>query len=49
VLVARGLGGNRVNMIGLRLSEEKKPIRVPRRVSAVRRRVLRMWKTVSGT
>jgi cell volume regulation protein A len=49
VLVARGLGGSRVNVIGLRLSEENAPIRIPRRVSAARRRILRMWKIVTGS
>ena len=48
-LVARGLGGNRVNVIGLRLSQDEKPIRVPRRIPAIQRRILRIWKTLSGT
>jgi cell volume regulation protein A len=48
-LVARGIGGNRVNVIGLRLSQDEKPIRVPRRIPALQRKVLRLWKKLSST
>ncbi|EFI52983.1 potassium/proton antiporter [Afipia sp. 1NLS2] len=48
-LVARGIGGNRVNVIGLRLSQDERPIRVPRRIPAIQRKVLRLWKRLSST
>ncbi|MBX9710681.1 MAG: potassium/proton antiporter [Xanthobacteraceae bacterium] len=49
VLVARSIGGNRVNVIGLRLPEDEDAARPPpKRVTAIRRRALRIFKAVSG-
>ncbi|HEY0220074.1 MAG TPA: potassium/proton antiporter [Afipia sp.] len=49
VLVARSIGGNRVNVIGLRLPEDEDAIkRPPRRVTAIKRRAIRVFKALSG-
>ncbi len=49
VLVARSIGGDRVNVIGLRLPEdEDAPKPPPRRVTAIRRRAIRVFKALSG-
>lgn len=49
MLVARSLGGSRVNVVGLRLPEdEDAPKPPPRRVTVIRRRVLRIWKSFAG-
>ena len=44
VLVARHIGGNRVNVVGLRLPEdEEPPVPSPTRAAAARRKVARAW------
>jgi cell volume regulation protein A len=48
VLVARSIGGDRVNVIGLRLPEDEEAKPPPRRITAVRRKALRMFKSLSG-
>ena len=49
MLVARSLGGSRVNVVCLRLPEdEDAPKPPPRRVTVIRRRVLRIWKSFAG-
>ncbi|RTL53687.1 MAG: potassium/proton antiporter [Bradyrhizobiaceae bacterium] len=48
VLVARSIGGNRVNVVGLRLPEDEEAKPPPRRITAIRRRAIRVFKAVSG-
>ncbi len=49
VLVARSIGGNRVNVVGLRLPEdEDEPRPPPTKINAARRRLLRTWKSIAG-
>lgn len=49
VLVARNIGGNRVNVVGLRLPEDEEPVpSPPTRVGAARRKVTRAWTRLQG-
>ncbi len=49
VLVARHIGGARVNVVGLRLPEdEETPAPKPTRVSAAKRKVLRAWTSLTN-
>jgi cell volume regulation protein A len=49
VLVARNIGGNRVNVVGLRLPEDEEPAPPPpTRVGAAKRRVARAWTRLQG-
>ena len=46
VLVARNIGGNRVNVVGLRLPEDEVPAAPPTRMATVRRALRRIWTSV---
>ena len=49
VLIARSIGGNRVNMVGLRLPEDEDEPKPPKtRGTVAKRRLLRTWKSLSG-
>lgn len=49
VLVARHIGGARVNVVGLRLPEdEEAPVPKPTRVTAAKRKVLRAWTSLTN-
>jgi cell volume regulation protein A len=49
VLVARNIGGNRVNVVGLRLPEDEEPAPPPlTRVGAAKRKVARAWTRLQG-
>ncbi len=52
VLVARSIGNTRVNVVGLRLPDEEEttsaPPPPPKRVTIIRRRILRIWKSLAG-
>lgn len=48
VLVARSIGGNRVNVVGLRLPEDEDDVPPPTRVSAAKRKLLRAYASLSG-
>ncbi len=48
VLVARNIGGNRVNVVGLRLPEdEDEPVTPPTRTSAVKDAMMRVWSSLT--
>jgi cell volume regulation protein A len=49
VLVARSIGGNRVNVVGLRLPEDEEPAPKPvSRVTSAKRKVLRAWASLTN-
>jgi cell volume regulation protein A len=48
VLVARSLGGGRVNVVGLRLPEDEEEKAPETRVAAFRRKLSEMWSSVAG-
>ncbi|ABD86155.1 potassium/proton antiporter [Rhodopseudomonas palustris] len=49
VLVARSLGGGRVNVIGLRLPEDDEPPRPPMtRIQTLKRKLAAIWASVAG-
>ncbi len=50
VLVARSIGGNRVNIVGLRLPEDEddKPKRPQTRMSAAKRRIVRVFMGITN-
>jgi potassium/hydrogen antiporter len=48
VLVARSIGGGRVNVVGLRLPEEEEEAAPLSRVASFRRRLSKMWSSVAG-
>ncbi|MEA2884585.1 MAG: potassium/hydrogen antiporter [Bradyrhizobium sp.] len=48
VLVARSLGGGRVNVVGLRLPEDEEDAAPETRTAVLKRRLTRMWKQVAG-
>lgn len=48
VLVARSLGGGRVNVVGLRLPEDEEEAAPPTRGASIKRKLARMWKSVAG-
>jgi cell volume regulation protein A len=47
-LVARSLGGGRVNVVGLRLPEDEDPVPKLTRVEALKRKLADMWSSLSG-
>ncbi len=48
VLVARSIGGGRVNVVGLRLPEDEEPAEPATRAQAFRRRLSELWTSVAG-
>lgn len=48
VLVARSIGGGRVNVVGLRLPEEEEIVVPPTRLQRVRRKLADIWASVAG-
>ena len=48
VLVARSLGGGRVNVVGLRLPEDEEEAPQLTRRQAFKRRLAEMWSSVAG-
>jgi cell volume regulation protein A len=48
VLVARSIGGGRVNVVGLRLPEDEEDVAPETRGALARRKLARMWKSVAG-
>ena len=47
-LVARSLGGGRVNVVGLRLPEDEEEAAPLTRMQAFRRRLAEIWSSVAG-
>jgi len=48
VLVARSIGGGRVNVVGLRLPEDEEDAARSTRGASIKRKLLRMWKSAAG-
>jgi len=48
VLVARSIGGGRVNVVGLRLPEDEEKVVPPTRIQAFRRKLADLWSSVAG-
>jgi len=48
VLVARSIGGGRVNVVGLRLPEDEAPAPALTRVERLKRKIARTWDSVAG-
>jgi cell volume regulation protein A len=48
VLVARSIGGGRVNVVGLRLPEDEEPAPSLTRAARLKRKLARMWKSIAG-
>jgi cell volume regulation protein A len=48
VLVARSIGGGRVNVVGLRLPEDEEEIVPQTRVQALKRKLAELWSSVAG-
>jgi cell volume regulation protein A len=48
VLVARSIGGGRVNVVGLRLPEDEEEVLPETRVEAFRRKLAEVWASVAG-
>jgi cell volume regulation protein A len=48
VLVARSLGGGRVNVVGLRLPEDEEDVAPETRAAKFKRKLKRMWASVAG-
>jgi potassium/hydrogen antiporter len=48
VLVARSLGGGRVNVVGLRLPEDEEEVKPPTRAASLRRKISELWSSVAG-
>jgi cell volume regulation protein A len=48
VLVARSIGGGRVNIVGLRLPEEEEASEPPTRMRKYRRKLAELWSSVAG-
>jgi cell volume regulation protein A len=49
VLVARNIGGTRVNVVGLRLPEDEDDQPPSKKVAKVKRKALKIWKVLAGT
>ncbi|MDB5633772.1 MAG: sodium/hydrogen exchanger, partial [Tardiphaga sp.] len=47
-LVARSLGGGRVNVVGLRLPEDEDPVPKLTRTAALKRKLAELWSSLSG-
>jgi potassium/hydrogen antiporter len=48
VLVARSIGGGRVNVVGLRLPEDEEHVVPPTRMQAFKRKLADIWSSVAG-
>jgi cell volume regulation protein A len=48
VLVARSIGGGRVNVVGLRLPEEAEDTAVETRLVKLKRKLAELWSSVAG-
>jgi cell volume regulation protein A len=48
VLVARSIGGGRVNVVGLRLPEDEEPAPPSTRTARLKRKLARMWSSLAG-
>jgi potassium/hydrogen antiporter len=48
VLVARSLGGGRVNVVGLRLPEDEEEIEPRTRTQKLKRKLAEIWSSVAG-
>jgi len=48
VLVARSLGGGRVNVVGLRLPEDEEEVAPLTRMASLKQKLSRMWSSVAG-
>jgi len=48
VLVARSIGGGRVNVVGLRLPEEEEEAAPPTRFASFKRKLSELWSQVAG-
>src|ERR1700709_2183187 len=48
VLVARSIGGGRVNVVGLRLPEDEEDVVPETRMASMKRKLSRMWASVAG-
>lgn len=48
VLVARSIGGGRVNIVGLRLPEDEEPAQPLTRAARLRRRLAQIWSSLAG-
>ena len=48
VLVARSIGGGRVNVVGLRLPEDEEKVAPPTRTQAFKRKLAEIWSSVAG-
>ncbi len=48
VLVARSIGGGRVNVVGLRLPEDEQDAAPLARGASIKRKLARMWKSLAG-
>ena len=48
MLVARSIGGGRVNVVGLRLPEEAEASEPLTRMQAFKRRLAELWSSVAG-
>ena len=48
VLVARSIGGGRVNVVGLRLPEDEEETVPQTRVQALKRKLAELWSSVAG-
>jgi cell volume regulation protein A len=48
VLVARSIGGGRVNVVGLRLPEDEEPAPPSTRAARLKRKLARTWSSVAG-
>jgi cell volume regulation protein A len=48
VLVARSIGGGRVNVVGLRLPEDEEDVPLQTRTARFKRKLSRMWASVAG-
>jgi cell volume regulation protein A len=48
MLVARSIGGGRVNVVGLRLPEEEEERAPLTRMQVVRRKLAELWSSVAG-
>ena len=48
VLVARSIGGGRVNVIGLRLPEDEEEVPQLTRAQAFKRKLAEIWSSVAG-
>jgi cell volume regulation protein A len=48
VLVARSIGGGRVNVVGLRLPEDEVELAPLTRMASLKRKLSKMWWSIAG-